>query len=620
MNEELLLKAKEKFPEVENLEIFQKEQKEGKRIKKINWIKAKCPKHGTFEKRYYDYLKAKYPCKKCATEAVHLEQMTISSTEEFIAKAKEIHGNKYDYSKVDFHNINEDVEIVCKKHGSFFQTPKHHIDKAGCIKCAIEKMINSRRLTTEEVIEKCKEVRGTENFDYSFVKWEGSSENIKVKCLKHNTVFDVRYYDFLGGVDCKKCAREKLSKGVSAALKGRIKITEKQKKEFVEKVKLIKPEFDYSKTEFTGTNNNVTITYNGIDYKIRAFNLLKGCEPFELSLEKRGIKKAQRRWANIEEELKETHKGKGYSYLKEEIDFIKSGKAKRDFKLHINCQRHDIFEQTFIDHRMGSGCRKCGIENRPVINISKAEKDILEFIKNFYKGEVISNYRKILNGKEVDMYFPKLNLAIEYDGLFWHNGVDNSYKFEECRKQGIRLIRITEPEWVMENMKIKYFLKSTFGVFDKRIFARKCQIKELNNEEYELFCSENSLYKDIEADIKIGLFEDGSLVQVLSLNECEIKVDCFKLGYIVVGGREKLLKYFENNYKPNRIFVYCNKDKFSGNSYIKNGFKLFSETKPETTYFYKKNYIPLVEEQIDLTDKECRKLFDYGNYIFIKEY
>jgi len=53
MKEELLLKAKEKFPEVEILEIFQKEQKEKQRIKKINWIKAKCPKHGIFEKRRY---------------------------------------------------------------------------------------------------------------------------------------------------------------------------------------------------------------------------------------------------------------------------------------------------------------------------------------------------------------------------------------------------------------------------------------------------------------------------------------------------------------------------------------------------------------------------------------
>ena len=85
-------------------------------------------------------------------------------------------------------------------------------------------MINSRKLTTEEVIEKCKEIRGTEKFDYSFAKWESGSENIKIKCLKYNVVFDVRYYDFLGGVDCKECAREKLSKGVSAALKGRDEI------------------------------------------------------------------------------------------------------------------------------------------------------------------------------------------------------------------------------------------------------------------------------------------------------------------------------------------------------------------------------------------------------------
>lgn len=62
MKEELLLKAKEKFPEVEILEIFQKEQKEKQRIKKINWIKAKCPKHGAFEKRYLEVLNEKICC------------------------------------------------------------------------------------------------------------------------------------------------------------------------------------------------------------------------------------------------------------------------------------------------------------------------------------------------------------------------------------------------------------------------------------------------------------------------------------------------------------------------------------------------------------------------------
>ena len=269
--------------------------------------------------------------------------------------------------------------------------------------------------------------------------------------------------------------------------------------------------------------------------------------------------------------------------------------------MHIKCKKHGIFEQIFFDHRCGHGCKKCALENRPIINVSKPEQEILNFIKTFYNGEIITNDRKVLEGKELDLYFPKENLAIEYDGLFWHNNIDNSYKFEECRKKGIRLIRITEPEWEKEKYKIKYFLQSTFGIFEKKIFARKCEIKEIDTEICKSFCEENHLQGYSSASAKIGLFFEGQLIQIMSFGkprfnkkiDWELIRECSKLGYSIIGGKEKLLKYFERKYNPKNILSYCEKDKFSDKSYYKNGFKLSNESNPGYTYYYEKEYIPL---------------------------
>lgn len=112
--------AQEKFPQVEVLDVFFKEAKEKDRIRKIKWIRINCEEHGIYEKRYYDYLKAKYPCKKCSNKAKHFENISTKSLEEFIEKANKTHNNLYDYSKVKFEDPNKEVEIICPKHKIMF--------------------------------------------------------------------------------------------------------------------------------------------------------------------------------------------------------------------------------------------------------------------------------------------------------------------------------------------------------------------------------------------------------------------------------------------------------------------------------------------------------------------
>ena len=91
-----------------------------------------CPEHGPFEQMAKEHLR--YGCKKCAIDSHPLlQKFTI---DEFVQKAQSKHGNRYDYSKVMYAGTETPVEIVCQKHGSFFQTPHdHYSSEAGCTKC-----------------------------------------------------------------------------------------------------------------------------------------------------------------------------------------------------------------------------------------------------------------------------------------------------------------------------------------------------------------------------------------------------------------------------------------------------------------------------------------------------
>jgi very-short-patch-repair endonuclease len=87
-----------------------------------------CKIHKEFNQRAIDHLNG-YGCKLCKFDNQKL------TTERFIEKAKNIHGNKYNYSKVEYKRNSIKVIIICNKHGEFEQTPNTHLDKCGCPKC-----------------------------------------------------------------------------------------------------------------------------------------------------------------------------------------------------------------------------------------------------------------------------------------------------------------------------------------------------------------------------------------------------------------------------------------------------------------------------------------------------
>jgi hypothetical protein len=166
------------------------------------------------------------------------------TTEDFISKAITVHGNKYDYSKVNYINANTKVIIICKKHGEFLQTPHNHItNKAGCPNCCK----NHKRYTTETFIESANELHNGK-YDYSLVKYVDGETKVKIICPIHG-VFEQKPQKHLNGQGCKKCGKLLAAKKMS-----------KQKEDFIKQASLIHSyKYDYSLVEYKNANCKVKI-------------------------------------------------------------------------------------------------------------------------------------------------------------------------------------------------------------------------------------------------------------------------------------------------------------------------------------------------------------------------
>lgn len=133
-----------------------------------------------------------------------------TTNEEFITKARNIHGNIYDYSEVTFINIKVDVNIICDKHGVYQQRPQHHLAGHGCNKCARESVTDSSRLTKETFINKATKTHGNK-YDYSLLNFDmvnSNNDKVDILCYKHGA-FNQSIRHHLSGSGCPVCKESK---------------------------------------------------------------------------------------------------------------------------------------------------------------------------------------------------------------------------------------------------------------------------------------------------------------------------------------------------------------------------------------------------------------------------
>lgn len=230
---------------------------------------------------------------------------------------------------------------------------------------------------------------------------------------------------------------------------------------------------------------------------------------------------------------------------------------------------------------------------------SNGEQEIIEFIKEL--GFNPTPNRKILNGLELDIFIEEKNVAIEYDGLYWHNELYKKpnyhlNKTKECLKHGIQLIHIFEDEWLSKKDIVKSRIRNILGVIDNKIFARKCIVKEVNSVETSIFLDDNHTQGKCNSSIRLGLFYKNELVSMMTFGKQRVFMGnkskdgyemvrfCNKINTNVIGGASKLLSHFVKYYEPSSITSYADRRWSNGNLYKKLGFTLSKETKP--SYFY----------------------------------
>ena len=155
---------------------------------------------------------------------------------------------------------------------------------------------------------------------------------------------------------------------------------------------------------------------------------------------------------------------------------------------------------------------------------SKYEAEIHSWLSSIYSGEILVNKYGIIKDdtkKQLDFYIPNKQLAIEFNGDFVHSanyGKNADYHLNKtnlCSEQSIRLIHIFEHEWLTKQDILKSIISSALGIYKTRVYARKCEVREVSSSEARIFLETNHLQGFIPSSYRVGLYYNNELVQLL---------------------------------------------------------------------------------------------------------
>ncbi len=311
-------------------------------------------------------------------------------------------------------------------------------------------------------------------------------------------------------------------------------------------------------------------------------------------------------------------------------EYLHSNGVSQSFKFKCNKCGSEFSEN--MDDGTIPRCLKCYPEFS-----SLAEQEVIEYIQILGVKNIQKHNRSLIKipnttiPLELDLYLSDYKLAIEYNGVYYHNSNNKAkeyhkLKFDLCTKAGIDLISIWEDQWkdsLKQNI-IKSLLSNKLNKNTTKIYARDCLVKELDSSTYKEFLLVNHLQGYAPAKIKFGLFYKENLVSIMSFSkprfnkkyEYEMVRFCNKVFTNVVGGASKLFTYFTRNLSPKSVVSYSLNDISSGKVYNVLNFDYVGETKPN--YFYVKNKIRYSRETFQ-KHKLIKLLQNYNDALSEKE-
>ena len=226
---------------------------------------------------------------------------------------------------------------------------------------------------------------------------------------------------------------------------------------------------------------------------------------------------------------------------------------------------------------------------------SAGENDLAEFIESAVPGnwEVQRNNRNLIPPREVDIYIPNANLAIEYNGVFFHSdfyqpraGVDSN-KARDLREAGIGFMAVWEDDWASNREVVERTVLRKLGIVENKVYARQCEVFPVDAKSASKFLNNNHIQgKKLGTDY-LGLHYKNELVGVTVLTKRtpkEAELSRYATSSQVVGGMSKILKYIENNLPYTGLVTFADLSVSDGGMYVKTGWSLDKEIPPDYSY------------------------------------
>lgn len=349
------------------------------------------------------------------------------TNDEFIKKSKIVHGEKYDYSKVNYVNDKIKISIICKMHGIFEQRPSCHMKGQNCPKCNFNKLHSLNTKSTSDFINDAIKIHNN-LYDYSKSFYKNNKTKINIVCKIHGEFLQLPN-NHLNGSRCPKCQGNFIY----------------DKLEFIKKANVIhKNKYNYEFADYRNVKSKIKILCKTHGFFNQfANNHLRGSGCKKCSIINSSKIKSKNQDFIINSFIK-TH-GNRYDYNNVVYKNIKT-------KVNILCKKHGMFKQHPYTHIKGSGCPKC--------KISKGEikiKNFLDLNKIYHIYQ--KSFENCRNPKtncclKFDFYIPDKNILIEYDG-------EQHFK---CSKVGKHTTTSEELEALQfrDNLKTKYAFENNF--------------------------------------------------------------------------------------------------------------------------------------------------------------
>lgn len=559
-----------------------------------------CKKHGDFFwQNVGRHINAGQGCPQCGFQYAYTHSK--GNKDEFLRKAKERFGDRFSFPG-EYVNNKTPILVHCNICGNeFMKRPNDFLcssDDGGCKVCRMNRWKEKALLSYPELVDICDKKFGKGNY-LQIVPFEGKKDSrdkkdkITLHCDIHGN-HETYIYSFLRSQGkCSRCAP-----------------SENPKKTFEEFKRMERDlwgeSFSYSGDDWDGMDHPITFRCNKCGYvfkrKPTSHLSIKKSNPNSLGCEKCSLKAISEERTNSTEDFVRRCKEK-YGDKYDYSETVYTGIAN---KIKVKCNECGrLFEIEANSHLSGGhGCpyHYC--------NKSIQEESLKDFIQTIYNGPIHNNDRTILKGHlELDIFLPELKLAFEYDGIFWHGegikGKDGAKRYhldktEQCKEKGVRLIHVYENEWSdpIKKEVWKSIIKNLLGVSGRKIYARKCELREIGPHEAYMFMKENHLQGKCGTNFRYGLFYGGELVSAMTFgkarnsisgkkHEYELLRFCNKLDTIVVGAASRLFKKFVEDVNPDNIVSYADRRWSQGKLYEKLGFRLYNISSPSYAYLIK---------------------------------